>query len=164
MRRLLALVPVAVLLAAAAGCGGDGGGDRLTKEELITQADAICTKYDARAKPIEARFPDVDPRSDSTSDEDIRKFADPLDDLHDLYTEQLGELRDLKAPEPDEELWDSALDNLDATLDALAEFADGARDADRARIREAIAEGQKSSDAADEIARDYGFKVCGSDD
>ncbi|MFN2469250.1 MAG: hypothetical protein ABR521_14105 [Gaiellaceae bacterium] len=164
MKRLATLVPLAALLVAAAGCGGDGGGERLTKAELITQGDAICTSYDARAKPIEERFPNVDPTSDETSEDDVRKFADPLDELNDLYSEQIGELRDLKAPEADEDLWDTALDNLQATLDALADFADAARDADREGIREAVEAGQKSSDAADKIAQDYGFKVCGADD
>ena len=163
MRRLATLVPVAALLVVAAGCGGGGGGDRLTKAELVAQGDAICKSYDERGKPIEARFPNVDPTAAATSDEDVRKFADPLDDLYDLYKGQVQELRDLKAPEADEELWDTALDHLEATLEAIPDFADAARDADRDGIREAVAAGQRSSDAADKIAQDYGFKVCGSD-
>ena len=163
-RRLATLLPLAALLAAAAGCGGGGGGERLTKAELITQADALCTSYDARAKPIEERFPNVDPTSAETSEDDLRKFADPLHELHDLYSDEVGELRDLNPPEADEDLWDSALDNLQETLDALNDFADAAGDADREGIREAIDAGQKSSDAADKIAQDYGFKVCGADD
>src|SRR5919198_915461 len=48
-RACLALAVVSL----AAGCGGGGGGGgRLSKEEYAKQADAICTKYNAKLKAL----------------------------------------------------------------------------------------------------------------
>ena len=47
MRSILA---VAAVIALAAGCGG--GGKRLSRAEFSKQADAICSKYNAKIRAL----------------------------------------------------------------------------------------------------------------
>ncbi len=47
----LALVPIAVVLVALAGCGG-GGGKTLSHDEFVKQANAICADYNSRIKAL----------------------------------------------------------------------------------------------------------------
>jgi hypothetical protein len=163
-RMTIGTVAVAAAAAIAASCGGGGGGSgtTLSKEDFIAQADAICTKHDAEfTNEIQPTLPNVDPTAPSTSDEDLKKFEDPLDATHDLRGRQVDELRALTPPEEFQEQWDSVLSFLDASVEALGRAADAVGEADREAMAAAFADGQEGSDEADRIAKDYGFKVCG---
>ena len=161
MRRIALVVGIASLALAAASCGGDGGGDRLTKDELISQGDAICEKYRSKFEAVD--FPNADPTSPNTSDEVLDQFGDALDEVVPIFRDQIGELRDLNPPEDFEDQYNGAMDDLDGAVDSLDEAADAAHDADRDKLREALQESDRRGEAADKVARDYGFKVCGAD-
>lgn len=154
---------VAVMATMAASCGGGGGSSTaLSKEDFISQADAICTKYDQKFKDeVQPTYPAADPTSTSTSDDDVKAFADPLSATHDLYSEQLDELRGLTPPEDFQEQYDSALASLDTSLQSIADAADAAGNADREGVTAAVQAGQTASSEADKIAQDYGLQVCG---
>ena len=162
MRQLSVLVAAAVALGvAAAGCGsGSGSGDRLTKEEFITQADAICAKYDKRFDEIE--FPQANPVSAEASDEDVKAFAEPLSTVSDELRKQINELDNLRPPEDFQERYDDVLSDLDTSAEAAQEASDAARDVDKSAFAAAIAKGQTASEHADGIAKEYGLKVCGA--
>ena len=162
MRRIALLVGLLSLVLAAAACGGGGDGERLTKEELIAQGDAICKKYRERFNEID--FPNADPTSSETSDEVLDQFGDALDEGVALFRDQIGELRDLNPPEDFEDGYNGAMDGLASAVDSLEEAADAAHDADRDKLRAALAESERHGEGADKVARDYGFKVCGADD
>jgi len=165
MRAVFGLAVLASVAVAAASCGGNGGGttgEALSKEDFISQADAICTKHDNEfANEIESTFPTVDPTSANTSDEDLKKFEEPLRATHDLRSRQVDELRALTPPEGFQGQWDKVLTFLDSSVEALANAADAVGDADREAMAAAFAKGQEGSDEADAIAKAYGFKVCG---
>ncbi|MBA2358143.1 MAG: hypothetical protein H0V84_06915 [Actinobacteria bacterium] len=163
MRRTALLVGLAslALALAAASCGGGGGGDRLTKEELIAQGDAICKKHRDKFEAID--FPKTDPTSPETSDEVLEQFGGALDQGVTIFRDQIGELRDLNPPEDFEEAYDGAMDGLDGAVDSLDEAAGAAHDADRDKLREALDESNRRGEAADKVARDYGFQVCGAE-
>lgn len=164
MRRLWLLVPLAALLALAAGCGGDGGGGRLTKEELITQADAICREYDAKIEAEARNLPQVDPTAANTSDEDLRKFGEGIPKIVGIARDQVSELRDLSPPEDFEAGYEETMDELDEAIDELDEAGEAMRDLDRDGVKSHLAASEAKSDEADERAREYGFKECGSED
>ncbi len=151
MRRRLGLtVTLAVLLAAAAGCGGDGGGDRLTKEEYIAQADAICKatedELDALAEP-------------ATKEE----FASFLEEGLGLSEAQLEDLRALSPPEADEATLEEAYSLVEQQLDVIRDMVDAVKADDEAAVQELITQGDALNDRADQIAADYGLKECGGD-
>jgi hypothetical protein len=161
-RVAIGTVVMSAIAAMAAGCGGGGGGGALTKEDFISQADAICTKYDTEFRSeIEPTYPNVDPTSATTSDEDLKKFEEPLHATHDLLSGQVDELRDLTPPEDFQDQWDTVLADLDKGIEATAEAADAIGNADRAAVEAAFASTQPAFDEADRIAKEYGFKVCG---
>jgi hypothetical protein len=161
-RVAIGIVVMCAIAAMAAGCGGGGGGSALTKEDFISQADAICTKYDTEfTNEVEPTYPSVDPTSASTTDEDLKKFEEPLHATHDLRSRQVDELRGLAPPEDFREQWDTVLSDLDTGVEATAEAADAIGDADRAAVEAAFASAQPAFDEADRIVKEYGFKVCG---
>ncbi len=165
MRRItIGIVVAAATATMAASCGGGGsGGTALSKEDFISQADAICTKHDEEfVNEIEPTFPDgVDPTSASTSDADLKRFEEPLAATQELRASQVDELRALTPPEDFQEQWDTVLAFLDSSIEALGKAADAIGDADREAVAAAFAEGEEGSDEADRIAKGYGFKVCG---
>ena len=155
-----ALVAAAAL--AAASCGGGGGGSAVSKEDFISQADALCKHYDDQfSSETLPTFPKGDPTSASTSNDDVKAFADPFSATKDLRAEQFHKLRKLQAPEDFQDQWDRVLSDLDTSLHALGEMADAAAQADREAVSAAVNKGRFAAAKADQIARDYGFKVCG---
>jgi hypothetical protein len=164
-RLTFGVVLVAALATLAASCGGGGGSSSstaLSKTDFISQADAICTKYDQQfTNDVQPTYPSSDPTAASTSDEDVKKFADPLSATHDLYSKQLDELRALTPPADFQTQYASALSSLDTSLSAISEAADAAANADRQGVTVAVQKGQTASTAANTIAQAYGLKVCG---
>ena len=153
---LTAAIAAAVLAALVAGCGGgDETTDEtvtLTKVEFIKQGDAICQ---AGNKEIEAGFEEFAKENDLPENKEPSKEqgVELVETVLLPSIQQQGEeLRELGAPEGDE-------DQVDAMLTAL---------------EDAVAEGEDepeslfSGDAdpfgdANQQAKDYGFKVCGEE-
>jgi hypothetical protein len=165
-RALLLLAPIAVLCVLAAGCGGDdngGGGEQLTKAEFVTKADAICKEFDDKGDALKPDLPPgVDPTSASATDEQVDKFGDYLDDVVELFREELDELHDLNPPDELDDQYTKALSLLDETGNEIEEAAEAAHDADKDKLKEKLEEAGKHGDEADQIAKDIGLKECGS--
>jgi hypothetical protein len=51
MKTVFAAMVTFTIVALGAACGGDG--DTLSREELIEQADALCTEYNSRGDEVE---------------------------------------------------------------------------------------------------------------
>jgi hypothetical protein len=168
------LRPVAVLgllLAFAlvvAACGGD---EALSKDEYIAQGNAICEDTNAQLEAIisesVAELPD-----EFTPDE----FAEVLvGDFVDHFTAaiegQLADLRDLAAPEGDENLLASFYDEVEAVLGAINQLADAAAAGDPAAIEQLTSDEDPGHgglpvvamafDDVDMRAIEYGLTVCG---
>ena len=166
------LRPVAVLgilLALAllgAACAAD---EALSKDEYIAQGNAICEVTNARFEAIASEFY-ADLPEDSTPEEFVEVFAEFSDEGTAVSEGQLADLRDLAAPEGDEELLAALYDDLEAVLGALNELADAAAAGDPAAIeqlasREDPGHGglRMASTAFDEVdkqAIEYGLTVC----
>jgi hypothetical protein len=162
----LAIGALTVVVLAAAACGGGGGSggssSALSKEDFISQADAICQAHDTEFQSeVAPTFPQADPTAATATDDDLRAFEEPLVATHELRTRQVDELQALTPPEDFSDDWDEILGNLDDSLEALDEAAQAAADADQEALTAAFEKGDEAGDAADEAAAAYGFEVCG---
>jgi hypothetical protein len=154
MKRNLIFLSICIVATGliAAGCGDDDddGGDgsattettaSLTKEEWITQADAICQASNDR---IEAAGPD-----NAQSAEEVDAFV--TDTLVPEVQSQLDDIRALGPPEGSEEEATAILDEAQAAVDQLSE--------DPSLLRQ----GQDPFIDANANAQAFGLKVCGQD-
>ena len=138
---------------AVAGCGGGdgGGGEALTKEEWIAQADEICaeanTQIDALGEPAS-----------------LEEVADYSAKATEISRAQLEELRALTPPEGDEALIDEALGLVGQLIDEAAKLEDAAKEGDVTRINEIVAAIDPIDERADQLAQDYGLQECGGED
>ena len=148
LKLILLCAGVAVALIAA-GCGSDdGGGDdsspELTKEEFITQADAICA--DGEAELTAAAEEQFGSATEPPSQKEQEEFISTT--VADNLQSQLDQIRELNAPDADEE-------QLNEILDSLQSLIDRARDEPAA-----VLAGEETG--ASELAGEYGLTSCGS--
>jgi hypothetical protein len=142
MRSILAGTAV---IALAAGCGG--GGKRLSRAEFSKQADAICSRYNAKIRAL------GQPGS-------IRALPRYVDRALPIARKGTEELRRLKPPKDEEKTANEWLDQNDSAVGALERLRDAARHADRAGIQAALSEAAAANRAANGFARQLGLRVC----
>ena len=117
--RLLAVVATAVLL--AAGCGGDddgGGGERLTREEFVTQGNAICAAGNER---LDAMFEELFPTEEDFADPDKQEEA--KDNFVEDIQGQIDDVGELEPPEDMEADVEEFLDTAQEALDQVEEMS-----------------------------------------
>lgn len=153
----LSLGACALILALFAGCGGDdddSGSDEPapTKAEYITQADEICqTNLDEIGEAATALQEELNlEQGEQPSEEDQTAFAE--DDVVPGLQTMVDELRDLTPPEGDEDTVGEIYDKLDEGLDELED--------DPSLI--VGDEGPAAFEESDQLATEYGMKVCGN--
>jgi hypothetical protein len=138
--KLILLCAGAAIALIAVGCGGD----ELTKEEFITQADEICTEGDAElTAAAEEQFGDLSEPPPPKEQEEFISTA-----VADNLQSQLDEIRELDPPSED-------ADQVNEILDKLQQLIDRARE-DPA----AVLAGEETE--ASGLATDYGLTSCGS--
>jgi hypothetical protein len=150
MKRNLTLL-IAGLLATgliAAGCGDDDdddgdGGDVLTKQEFITQADALCTREGQAVDEAERQQLGQN-SSEAEAEEFITGTALPN------IQGQIDGIRDLGAPEGEEDQVNAFLDEAQRALDAA--------EADPSLF--AGEQGQDPFAKTRQLAMDLGLKKC----
>jgi hypothetical protein len=157
---LLALLAAIALV--VSGCGGGGsGGRRLTKAELISRGDAICSKYRAKNQALNKDAPAKNPTDPSASDAEVRKAAPVLRKLADNLRDARDELGDLRPPSDVESDWDNTLDDQDQLASKLDEAAAAALALDRQRVVVEFGEILRLNRRINSFETDYGFRVCG---
>lgn len=146
MRLTVVLTAVLAMAAIATGCGG-GGSESLTKAEFVEQADAICKQssnrigkeYEAFAKS-QAKETGLSPMQWTETGEQI---------LLPNVQAQAEELRELAPPEADADEISRMLDTFDAAVE------EGQEDP------KSLFSANSPLAEANELAREYGFEVCG---
>jgi hypothetical protein len=149
MRRALLLsflVP-----AALAGCGE--GGEQLNAEELVSRADAICAESGARFDQTQAESP-ANPG----------EASEQTDDLVEIASDALEELRNLRPPDELREPYDAYLEARGTSLELLEQGRDAARDQDEEAY--ATAQAKASAGLADrrKLAQAVGLKRCSAEE
>jgi hypothetical protein len=147
---------------AAAGCGGGGGGKRLTKSEFIAKTDGICTEANKTVPKPPTDLANVDPTAATTTDEQLKKFGDYIDEVVKHFRSELDDLRNVKPPTDLQDKWDSALAGLEESLNEVSEAADAARAGDRTKMKSKLDESDKHSNESNKLAKELGLTVCGS--
>jgi hypothetical protein len=145
--RLASLVTLGLVSVLAAGCGGGGGGTRLTHGELVTQGNAICV----------AASGDIDKLGDPASLADVARIGQRLAAIRDAQTAKLAALPAADADAPGQKRMVAALQARDRTLHAVV---DAARKNDQAAATKALAAGQPLGDKASNAAADLGLLRC----
>jgi hypothetical protein len=134
---------------AAAGCGGDG--DRLTREELIEEADATCADFDRQIEEVE----------EPQSLDDVERYVQEVRPIVEDGTDELAEL------EPPEELqgeYDEWVEAMRSSVDRFDELEEAAASGDEQRIQEVFESAGEGGEETDRLAEELGFQECGSDD
>ena len=143
---LILLVGALAAGAIVAGCGGDDddGGDPLTKQEFVTQADQICIDGDAKiSKEATKTFAQGQPSTDE-------QVAFIEDTVAPATQAQIDGIRELTPPEGDEDQVTAILDSADEGIDEI--------ESDPAALTEG---GSNPLGEASQLASEYGMKACG---
>ncbi len=167
MRRFRILCPLLAFVLLGAACGGD---EALSKDEYIAQANAICEDSNAQVEAIAAEF-FADVPEEPTPDEFAElPVGDYVDQYTDVFESQLADLRDLAAPEGDEDLLAALYDDVEARLRAVNALVAEAEAGDPVAIErltspEELTHGRLRAastafDEVDERATEYGLTGC----
>jgi hypothetical protein len=141
------LIAVCGAAALAAACGGD---DRLSREELVAQADAICAKHEERLDALE----------EPESIEDVEAFAA---EARPIFEEGVEELKDLEPPEDVQEDYDRWIELSEENVAAIGNLEQAAADGDAGRVQEIVSESQAKEQEADRLAQGIGLRECAND-
>ncbi len=160
--RIPSFVCVVVLLAGgAAACSSGGGGSSkpLTKSELISQGDQVCTKFGTKIDGISSPSGEV---TDNTPPAQVKKWAAPYTDLANILDDEAAALAKLTPPTADSASYAKVVSDLHIQAEYAKQAAAAAKTGDPIGVQKALAS-QKSSDAdSEQFLTGYGFKVCGT--
>ncbi|HET9507878.1 MAG TPA: hypothetical protein VFO81_08030 [Gaiellaceae bacterium] len=139
-----ALLPALALAAAVAGCAG--GGERLSREEFVEQATAICSRAEERVGAL------VQP-------ENVEEVETYAREARAITEEGVSDLRELEPPEELEDGFERYLEQADEVVALLGELERSAAAGDEAEARRLSA---RIADAADAqaAARAAGIPAC----
>jgi hypothetical protein len=141
------LIPAALVVALATGCGGGGGDDRLSKAEWVAQADTICKRVNDRLEDTE---------QPETMAELVTVLDQGLKDVDDA----VADLRELEPPEEMEEDVDSWLAKVEAASTQIEKARDAAKAQDEKELSAALEEGTRVNDEGNRQARELGLTEC----
>ena len=144
---VVALLGAALVLA---GCGGEDGGGQLSAEELRSQADAICARYDDEFNAL----------GEPTSADELDAF---LDDAIPLVEEQTNELEELDPPDELADDWNRAMAVQREGLANVRALQDAVQNGDATQIQELLAKAESIRAESDQLARDLGLETCGEE-
>ena len=141
----------AIVLAGAAlvaGCGNDS--EQVSAEELISRGDAICAegRKTLRSRSRPKRRPTPPPQPSQT------------DELVEIATDELNELRNIRAPDELRERYDSYLEARGRALELLEQGRDAAEDKDADAYGKAQARAAAEQPERLKLARAVGFETC----
>jgi len=145
MRRASSLLLGLVVLA---GCSGGGDGDdRLSKDEYVERADAVCADYDKRLGDL------PDPGSIAALGPLTRRALP-------IAREAVAQLRELRPPEDLQARVNEWLKLNVLNVRRIEELGNAARAGDRVRVQEIARDAAANEREADRLARELGLETC----
>ena len=163
-------------LVVMAGCGSssssDNGGNTeasLTKAEFIAKADALCEASKAKQEPLRTKIEDAARKArgeeqsrGSISDSTRRELAQTLEQVVAIAEADLSQVQALGQPQADANQLEAIFQKTESAFVASRAYAAALENHEDAKAQ-AVAEkdNAETSDTAG-LAKQYGFKVCGS--
>ncbi len=159
-KRLAALLFGALAIAVVvAGCGSSSNesSSSITKAELIKKGDAICAKAEKKNEGEFEEFAEENGLSEKKEPTEAQNEEIATSILLPSVSGQLEDIRALGAPEGEEEQVDEILETVEGEVEEA--------EAEPSLLFEAEEEkgGESPFASGNRMAREYGFKVCGSE-
>lgn len=148
MRPALVALTASLAILGLAGCGGEDA-DTLSKEDFVSQGDAICAQLDTDAEALEAPADEAD-------------FGGYLSELAELARGAREEFAALTPPEDGVEVQKALLDAIDNSTETIDGAAEAAESGDTVTAGDLATQAAEEGGAADQQAQDYGFQECGT--
>ena len=133
-------------VALAAGCGG-GGGDKLSHEEFVDQANAICADYNQR----------IDALGTPNTFDEIVAFAQ---DARVIAEEDVGKSKDLNPPDEDHDNWEAYGNKGDEVIALSRDLEKAAKDKDVGEVTRLVAASRARAAESKRIALAMGTEEC----
>ena len=147
-----AVVLASLVMSVTAACGGGGdGGDRLSREELIEEGDAICAESESRMDEL---------GEPATADE----FPRYVEEAKRIAEEGTDALDDLRPPEELEEDYDKWIELTREGVAGLVALEAARAEGDEQRMQKLVQSFRAKDAQADRIAQNIGFQECGGDE
>jgi hypothetical protein len=134
-----------VVGAMAAGCAGD---EALSKEQYVSNLNAMCEDFSEQEKEI------GDPRTLADLVENGPRILDAFE------KEIVDKVSGLKAPDEIADQAGRLVDLAEQQRDVIAGLIDAARESDFAKVRELDSRNKALNTRAGSIARDLGAEAC----
>jgi hypothetical protein len=148
LRRALAATSLAILMASCSH-------PRLTKAQLIEQADAICKASQSKTDELTGELPGT------ATAASLPMFADAFGKILPVLRDASERLHALKPPADDVSAIQSWLAAFDQTVDQVGELQAAAASGDLPAFNTALDQSTTLGATADADATAYGFTVCG---
>jgi len=142
---LLAAVVAGAL--ALAGCGESKGADRLSKEDYVKRADAVCAAFDHRLEEL------PEPKT-------IEQVVTLADQAKPVAEDGLAELRKLRPPTELQEDVDAWLALNQENVDAIDDLREAAAASDEAGAQAVSKRAVENERKADALAKRIGLEEC----
>ena len=150
MRPPIPVLAAALILIAAVGVAGCGGGkEQVTAAELVQKGDSICTEEADRFDQVQS----APPASARAAKDQTGELIDAAESAH-------SDLAILDPPDAQQPAYDSYLDAHRAAIDEMRKGEDAADDEDSAAYGTAQEAVAKSATQRQRLASQLGFKVC----
>jgi chromosome segregation ATPase len=137
-------------IALVAGCGGGGGGTRLTKEEYASKADAICGKYNRQVR-------------DLSNPQNLSELEKVADQTLSILANAITDLKKLNPPASEQAKADQWLSQVENLKEDLTDIRDGAKDQDMQAVQAVLPKAEEHNRRSNALATELGMTVCNSD-
>lgn len=132
-------------VALVAGCGG--GSDKLSHDEFVDRANAICADYNQRIGAL----------GTPNSLDEVVSFAQ---NARTIAQEDVGKFKDLSPPDEDRDNWKAYGDKGDEVIALSHDLEKAARDKDLSEVARLAAASQARAAESKRIALAMGAKEC----
>jgi hypothetical protein len=145
----------AATAAPAATATATTAGPRPTKAVFVRRADKVCRA----ARDVSHSANSIVQKAFQAGDSG--RAADAIDSYTPLFAEQMQKLKTLRRPLSDGKILDGLIKVMDGQVQALRDEAVALRQQDNAALQQISQAQQQELRFAEELGKQYGFKVCG---
>ncbi len=159
MTRAFLILTLALALLAGCGGGDDGGGDALSKDDFISEANKICREGEQRITEA-TKGAQAEIEQAKTAEDQQKVLADALEETAKEYDPYLERLNDLEPPQELAAGWEKFVAGVGEAFDLIPELADATRDGDREKLKQLSAQYSNIADDTRPFAETNELNDC----